>query len=96
MADFRLRPEALHDLGAIWEYTVDQWDSDQAAKYLRLLNANLEKLAQNPEFGRPCNWIRQGYRKHLVGKHVIFYRIADTYVDVVRVLHQSMDFDRHL
>ena len=63
---------------------------------MRLIDRSFRELAKNPALGRPCDFIREGYRKHLAGRHVIFYRTMDTGVDVVRVLHQRMDFDRHL
>lgn len=46
--------------------------------------------------GRPCDAIRKGYRKRSVGRHVIFYRTVNGGVDVVRILHEQMDVDRHL
>jgi hypothetical protein len=47
--------------------------------------------------GRDCAAIRPGYRKHGVGRHIIFYRsIADDCIEIVRVLHERMDAERHL
>jgi toxin ParE1/3/4 len=40
--------------------------------------------------------LRPGYRKYLVGSHVLFYRVTNTDVVVVRILHQRMDVERHL
>jgi plasmid stabilization system protein ParE len=31
-----------------------------------------------------------------IGRHIIFYQVEDQGILVVRVLHQMMDFDRHL
>ncbi|MGE4557122.1 MAG: type II toxin-antitoxin system RelE/ParE family toxin [Desulfovibrionaceae bacterium] len=36
------------------------------------------------------------YFSHPVGKHLIFYRIEDEKVTIVRILHQSMDVGRQL
>lgn len=97
MPKFSLRPEAHSDLEEIWDYTVETWDEEQAERYLRLINRSLDDLSKNSALGRACDFIRAGYRKHLVGRHVVYYRlIEDGEIDVVRVLHQSMDFDRHL
>ena len=47
--------------------------------------------------GRACDEVRPGYRKHAVGSHTLYYRIASAdVIDVVRILHQRMDVDRHL
>jgi toxin ParE1/3/4 len=96
MASFLLRPEARSDLGEIWDYTVGKWDDEQAERYLHLLNRSFVELSKNPTLGRDCGFIRAGYRKHLVGRHVVFYRTTGEAIDVVRILHQTMDFERHL
>jgi toxin ParE1/3/4 len=96
MADFYLRPKAVSDLEDIWDYTVRMWDEDQAERYLRLLNVGFIDLTIQPDLGRSCDAIRQGYRVFRVGSHVIFYRVINDNIEVVRVLHQSMDFERHL
>ena len=96
MAKFFLRPKAIADLESIWDYTVDTWDVEQAERYVRMINRAFGDLAKDSVLGRSCDVIREGYRKHLVGRHVIFYRVMDAGIDVVRVLHQRMDFKRHL
>jgi len=40
--------------------------------------------------------VRSGYRKKKSGSHVIFFKLIDDGIDVIRILHQRMDFDRHL
>lgn len=96
MADFYLRPKAVSDLENIWDYTVRMWDEDQAERYLRLLNVGFIDLTIQPDLGRACDAIRPGYRVFRVGSHVIFYRVMNEGIEIVRVLHQSMDFERHL
>ena len=98
MGNCVLRPKAVDDLDSIWDYTVDVWGEEQAERYLRLLNTGFEQIAEDPTRGRPCDDIREGYRRHRVGHHVIFYRPEEEagLVDVVRVLHERMDFGRHL
>jgi len=36
------------------------------------------------------------YWKYAVGAHVLFFRRTTDGIEVVRVLHQRMDFERHL
>lgn len=91
-----LSPAAQTDLEQIWDYTEDQWGIDQAEAYLRELQYAIERVAANPRIGRSCDEIRVGYRKLSAGAHTLFYRLtAEGVVDVVRVLHQRMDIDRH-
>lgn len=57
----------------------------------------IERVAANPRIGRTCDDIRRGYRKLPAAFHTLFYRLtAENVVDVVRVLHQRMDTERHL
>lgn len=43
--------------------------------------------------GTPCDHIRQGYRKFREAEHVIFYRISNDTLDVIRILHKNMDVE---
>ena len=60
------------------------------------IQRTLAMLADDPRLGRPCDDIRAGYRKFRVGSHFVFYRVIEDGIDVVRVLHQAMDFEQHL
>ncbi|MDA0691815.1 MAG: type II toxin-antitoxin system RelE/ParE family toxin [Nitrospinae bacterium] len=95
MADFFLRPKARQDLEDIWFYTYETWGEDQADSYIHDLNSGFLALAAKPEKGRPCDDIREGYRRHSVGRHIIFYRVTKKGIEIVRILHQSMDPERH-
>ena len=55
----------------------------------------IESLAKGIKTGRKTD-IRAGYLKYSVGQHLIFYRQADAGLDIIRILHQRMDCDRHL
>jgi toxin ParE1/3/4 len=57
--------------------------------------AVIQALADAPRRGKACNHIREGYRKHPAGSHVIFYRLINGGIDVIRILHNRMEFDRH-
>jgi toxin ParE1/3/4 len=74
------------------------WGSEQRVRYKTLLNQALNKIAANPELGKPRGEIRSGYYSYHVGnhgRHIIFYTINDEVVLVVRVLHDSMDFETY-
>jgi toxin ParE1/3/4 len=92
-----LPPAARADPEQIWHYTCQTWDDDQAEKYLREIQRAIERVVDNPMIGRACDDVRPGYRKHAVGSHTLYYRIAGVdVIDVVRIPHQRMDVDRHL
>jgi toxin ParE1/3/4 len=94
---YLLTPAAVADLEDIWDYTCDYWDADQAEAYLRDLAQAMKRAADRPDLGRNCDDIRPGYRKLATGSHTLYYRFTgDGAVEIVRILHQRMDPDRHL
>jgi toxin ParE1/3/4 len=96
MRRYVLSPQAASDLDGIWDYTQAQWGGDQAESYLRVIQRVIESAVVDPRRGRSCDHIRAGYFKLSAGSHVVFYRLVGDDLDVVRILHQPMDFDRHL
>lgn len=89
-------PAAEQDLIDIWYYTATQWGDDQADTYVDRLEEAMLRLLRHPEIGVDCAELRAGYRRTGAGRHLIYYRIADTAIEVVRVLHVSMDAEAHL
>ena len=95
MAEYLLRPKARKDLEGIWVYTYETWGEDQANSYIYDLDNGFQALAAKPEKGLPCDDIREGYYRYLVGKHIIYYKVIKKGIEVVRILHQRMDPDYH-
>jgi toxin ParE1/3/4 len=97
MPGFTLTNKAIADLKDIGRYTQKQWGREQRDTYLTMLDACFHPLAANPLHGKDCNDIRNGYRKHTAGSHVIFYRqMSSDTVEIIRVLHGRMDIDARL
>ena len=96
MAPYVLSPRAKADLSEIWDYGADRWGADRATDYIRDIQRAIEHAAAHPLRGRACDEVRAGYFKVSVGSHLLFYRLVDDVLDVVRVLHQRMDVSRHL
>lgn len=86
---------ASADLQEIWFYSADQWGVAKADAYTDEIDALLEDLAEDRKAGRTVAE-RRGYYRYPIGRHVIFYMFTDESITVMRVLHQSMDTDRHL
>jgi toxin ParE1/3/4 len=91
-----LSPRAQGDLDEIWTYTVKHWGIGQAMIYLRQIGQHIEIVAAQPMLGRACPEVRVGYYKYPSGSHVLFYRLIDGGIDVVRILHERIDVGRHL
>ena len=95
MVRYILSPKAKADLSEIWDYGADHWGVDRATDYIRDIQRAIEHAAAHPLRGRACDEVRAGYFKVSVGSHLLFYRLVDDVLDVVRVLHQRRDVGRH-
>ncbi len=90
-----LSPKAKSDLSDIWDYTLAEWGIDQAEKYVRELWAEMQEHACDSSTSADISDVRKGYRKIRSGSHVIFFKLTGDGINVVRILHQRMDFERH-
>jgi toxin ParE1/3/4 len=93
---YELSPEADNDFSEIYDYTVEQFGSSQAVKYLNGFEELFVKLCSNPEIGRKRNEIRKGLRSISKESHIVFYRIMEGRIRIVRVLHASRDIVKFL
>ena len=101
----RLAEKAEHDLLDALVWTTDQFGALQADDYLETLTLALEALTDGPnivgskvrdDIGlgiRTLHVARQGRK----GRHLVVFSLADEQViDVIRLLHDSMDLAKHL
>ena len=96
MGSYTLSSAAQADLEGIWDYTVRRWGEAQAEDYTRNIQAACEALGNGVLVSRSAEEVRAGYRKVTVGSHVMFFRMQSDVVEIIRILHQSMDVERHL
>ena len=95
---FRFFPKANKRLDEIWQYTAEQWDQEQAEKYIRGLFNALEKLADQRSLW--CALKQSGFEgvyffryKH----HFVFFRELNDYqIGVISILHEKMDLPHRL
>jgi toxin ParE1/3/4 len=95
MNQLRLTPKARADLDAIWEYTAKHWGVEQAEAYLLSLGETMKLLANQPGLGHHIDDIRDGYIKFPAASHIFLYRSQSDGIEIVRILHKSMDVERH-
>lgn len=96
MAKYILSPQAQSSLQDIRDYTLENFGKQQTNTYLKMLQKHMKDLAATPTRGKERDEIKAGYYSSFIGSHTIYYRIADTHIDVIDVLHQSMEPMRHL
>ena len=91
-----LSAEAQDDLEDIFSYTLQTWGLEQLSEYSALINSTLAAIADNPNLGHSRPEIESRYRCLGAGHHLIFYRVGEATVYVVRILYGRMDVSRHL
>ena len=110
MAQLRISRPARADLASILATSLERWGEDGRSRYAALLAAAMRKVAADPEGpttrartelapGIRSFHLRQARRAHGVGApvHVLYYRATvDDSVEIVRVLHERMDPQRHV
>ncbi|MBL4760561.1 MAG: type II toxin-antitoxin system RelE/ParE family toxin [Mariprofundaceae bacterium] len=57
---------------------------------------SFDDICINSTIGKHYHNVDSSLLAHLCLKHIIFYRIVSDEVRIIRVLHQSMDFEQHL
>ena len=96
MLKLSITPKAESDLVGIWMYTCEEWDVDQADKYLDQLEKGMKQLINHPALGANYAHVLPGYRRLQVEHHAVFYQVLELEVLVVRVLHEDMDAPERL
>jgi toxin ParE1/3/4 len=96
-------PAAKQDILDVIKYTKDRWGAAQAREYAALIEDALIAIASDPERGKSRADLRPGmFAFHISqrgrsARHILFYRVnAKGTVEIVRFLHDAMDFDRQL
>ena len=62
---------------------------------MQQLDAGIHRLMDNPMLGRSRDSIRLGYRSIQINRHIVFYRIQNQRIKIIRVLHERMDPSEH-
>ena len=92
----KLSGSARRDLMEIRLYTIERWGRDQWLRYFVGFSAAFERIAKNPDCGRPRDILRKGLRSLTYEQHLIFFfpiRHARGAIVIVRIAHQSRNLD---
>ena len=98
MAKISLSRKAIADFDGIWDYTVETWSEEQAVIYYRQIYSAIQGLNQLPVFlEKRYDVIKPGLFGFKVGHYILFYKKGDDgSISVDRILHEKMDYQRHL
>ena len=93
---FRLQPKAIEDLEKIYEYSYQEFGNARAAQYIRDLDTVFHKLADEPTSSIDYSHVRPGLMAYRVVSHLVFFKSSIYGITILRVLHKTMDYERHL
>ncbi len=88
---YKLSVAADNDLSEIFDYTGENFGDYQAVKYITGFDVTFENLCKNPMSGRGRNEIKKDLRSISYESHIVFYRIHEDHILIVRILHASRD-----
>jgi len=86
-------PESDEDLLQIWSYLASETSVAVADEQIQKIEHACRKLSDWPLSGRSRDLIFPGIRSIMASPHLIFYRVTDEAVQIVRVLHGRRDFE---
>lgn len=98
MAEYVLSERSKKDLRDIVNYTRETWSEEQAVVYYNHLLDGCEFIAEKSgRVGCSYDEVRPDLHGYHCHRHVIFFRIlSKERVRIVRILHDQMDFPRHI
>lgn len=91
-----LTEEADADLRSLLEYTLANWGGEQRDHYAERIMGAIRELLSHPQLGSVRDDISPGLRNRRAGQHVIFYRVFEQSIRVIRILHVKTDPSRRL
>lgn len=89
---------ADQDFDQILDYTLVTWGETQYCKYRDLMLEAFAAIIDEPLLlkSKERDDLHDGIRTYPAGSHFLIYRISQSDVTVVRILHQQMDLPQHL
>lgn len=92
----RVSAEALADLTELRAYGIQTYGERAADAYIATLGRTLERIAEWPLASRLRTEIRPPVRLIVHEAHNIFFDVEDDVVEIVRVLHHTIDWQNRL
>jgi toxin ParE1/3/4 len=89
----RLTEQAQQDLRGIWRGLAEFGSLENADSDLQVIQKKFKMLVQFPSSGRTREELGLGLRSFPARDYVIFYRIGEAQVEIVRVIHGRRDLE---
>lgn len=96
MHHYILSRKTQEDIDEIYEFGSNEFGKNKSLDYLIELRAHFQFLLDNPIIGKHRSEIKEGLYSFPYASHIIFYRVFNTHIRIVRVLHGSRDLKKFL
>ena len=92
-----IKPKAKDDLENIFKYSVENFGFKIAENYLLTIEAKFQTIKKNHKIGKRNTLLGFKIKSIKSKSHLIFFKVIDSNtVEIVRILHQSMNYKDHL
>jgi toxin ParE1/3/4 len=91
--NFILAPSSTRDLDRLSQYFLET-NVEAGERLFKTLNQNFYNLTQFPNLGKPYPHLDPSIRGLLVDKYIIFYRVTEIQIEIVRVVHGRQDLTK--
>ncbi|WP_299433290.1 type II toxin-antitoxin system RelE/ParE family toxin [uncultured Maribacter sp.] len=96
MGVYKVSGKAEIDLAKMYEYGIETFGLKQAKTYLLGIHDIFQVLSENINLGRDASKFVFSLKRFSYKSHTIFYLTTDIDILIVRVLNQSMDYEKNL
>ena len=96
MGVYKVSGKAESDLTNMYEYGIERFGLKQAQAYLFGIHDIFQVLSDNINLGRDASDFVLSLKRFSYKSHTIFYLDSDIDILIVRVLNQSMDYEKNL
>lgn len=91
-----IAPAAKDDLTAIYQYGLHHWGKAQSDNYLAVIKEQFWTLIDQPLMGVERTELLPDTRSLVIQSHIAFYRVIANRIEIIRVLSNRQDPQRHL
>jgi toxin ParE1/3/4 len=89
----RLTEQAQQDLRGIWRGLAEFSSLESADRVIQTIQKKFKVLVQFPSSGRAREELELGLRSFPAREYMIFYRIGEAQVEIVRIIHGRRDIE---
>ena len=94
--NYQLYPKAIQDIKSIYVYSLNNFGIKTAENCIKKIEEGFEAITNEQNLARKCDYISLKLKAFNIESHVIVFKVIKRQAVIIRVLHKSMDFIRHL